>query len=381
MFGAASRVLSRLNVKIIIVLIYALALLLFELFSPASFLISIPLAQLVHLTIHSLGIASSRTGASIWIGEAKIDFTDLCTGIPATILVALFMWIGSFSARAALGTASLLILFNVLRSIAVAYLLSTYGYPAAALAHNLSYLLLTVITIAVMWVSVSRVLPRRWFKRRLSNALGCKTMKMLRHLRNRRAISPLIATVLLLGIAIVASIGVAGWVFGWFRGTGGAVLEGIQSRVYFDPATGKGKIHLRIANTGTGSAQIRAINITGEQSINIVFDTSGSPYVPKPEAPEGKTWTLNTHYRVALVGSVPTVAITDDDSVGTDLGALNLPANSWADIVLKWTSTTAENNLAGMLTLGATYRGTIWPKTGTGASPTDFTVRIESYIP
>lgn len=375
MFGSPSR---RLNIKVTVVLIYALTLLLFELSSPASILISIPLAQLIHLMICSLGIASSITGASMWIGGMRIDFTDLCTGIPATVLVALFMWIGSFSTRAILGVASTLILFNVLRSIVVAYLLFTSGYSTAALAHNLSYLLLTMIVIAVMWISVSHVLPFLRFKSITSNPRR-RIMKALKRLRSRRAVSPLIATVLLIGIAIVASVAVAGWTFGWFRGTGGAVLEGMQSRVYFDPATGKGKIQLRIANTGTGSAQIRAINITS--GIAILFDTSDSPYVPKPEGPDDKTWTLDTHYTVALVGSSPTVAITDDDAVGEDLGVLNLPMNSWADIIVEWTSTTAENNLTGLLTLGGSYRSTIWPKTGTGTSPTDFTVRVESYTP
>lgn len=206
-------------------------------------------------------------------------------------------------------------------------------------------------------------------------------MKVPKRLRNKKAVSPLIATVLLVGIAIVASVLVAGWTMGWFRGAGGAVLDGSQTRIYLDPASGKGKIHLRIANVGTSSALIRAINITGEKNVIVTFDTTtAGSYKPAVTAPTGYTWGT-ADMTVSLVGSTPGVAISDDDSIGTNLGVLNLPANSWADIVLEFTSTTANHNLNGVFSLGGSYRGTVWPKTGTGASPTDFTVRVEAYSP
>ncbi len=204
-------------------------------------------------------------------------------------------------------------------------------------------------------------------------------MKKLRSSGNKKAVSPLIATVLLVGIAIVTSVLVAGWVYGWFRGAGGAVLDASQTRIYLDTATGKGKIQYHIVNSGTGSASIRAINITGDQKFIVTFDTTtAGSYKPMLTVPSGYTWGTS-EVTVSLVGSTPSVAIINDPSIGANLGVLNLPANSYADIVLEFTSVTANHNLAGVFILGSSYRGTIWPKTGTGASPTDFTIRVESY--
>lgn len=370
------------NSKITITLVYAVALLAFELFFPVSFLISTPFAVVAYLVMKSFGISSlNLLGSSVIINGTPVDFTDLCTGMPAIVLGALFMWVGKISKKRIFAFSLSLILLNISRLALVAHLLAANNYDVAATAHNLSYAALTAAVLIVMVQSLRRSIPWLLFIRSARKSTGKKPLKKPRHLRNKKAVSPLIATVLLVGIAIVASVLVAGWTMGWFRGAGGAVLDGSQTRIYIDPATGKGKIHLHIANSGTGSASIRAVNITGEKTVIITFDTTtAGSYKPAVTAPTGYTWGTSD-VTISLAGSTPGVAISDDDSVGANLGVLNLPANSYADIVLEFTSTTANHNLNGVFNLGGSYRGTFWPKAGTGASPTDFTVRIESYAP
>jgi hypothetical protein len=206
---------------------------------------------------------------------------------------------------------------------------------------------------------------------------GKTTMKMWTKLRQKRAVSTLMATLLIAGLTIGLAIIVAGITTGWFRGTGGGVLDASQTRVYFDPSTGKGKIQIHIANTGTGSAQIRSINITAESPIQIVFDASdpdSSKWKPKTYAPTGKVDSV-----AVIVGSSASVGLT---KIGTsNYAALNLPSTSHVDIVIEYNSATKTENLDGVVRLGSTYRGTIWPVAGTGASPTDFTVRIEPLVP
>lgn len=161
------------NVKIAIVLGYSLVLLVFELFFPVSFLISTPFARLVYLIVQSLGITSLKlAGSSIIIHEVSIDFTDLCTGVPAITLAVLFMWVGSFSKRRILTATVSLILFNVLRSVFVVYLLFIDSYTVAMVAHNATYTALTVVVAALMVRSLTQLIPWRLFKNPLLNSSG-----------------------------------------------------------------------------------------------------------------------------------------------------------------------------------------------------------------
>ena len=161
------------NIKIAIVLFYSLVLLVFELFFPVSFLISTPFARLVYLIVRLLGITSLKlAGSSIIIHETSIDFTDLCTGVPAIMLAVLFMWVGSFSKRRILTATVSLILFNVLRSVFVVYLLFIDSHTVAMITHNASYIVLTLVVAALMFYSLAQLIPWRLFKRAPLNPSG-----------------------------------------------------------------------------------------------------------------------------------------------------------------------------------------------------------------
>ncbi len=148
------------NGKIAIVLVYALALLTFELFYPVSFIISRPFAIVVYLLMKSFSIPSlSLIHSSVIINETMIDFTDLCTGVPVMILTALFMWVGKISKGHILALSLSLLLLNISRAVLVAHLLVASSYDVAAAAHNLSYTMLTATVLTVMVYSLSRSIP------------------------------------------------------------------------------------------------------------------------------------------------------------------------------------------------------------------------------
>jgi flagellin-like protein len=74
-----------------------------------------------------------------------------------------------------------------------------------------------------------------------------------------KAISPILATVILIAVTLVIAIGVIGWIMGIW-GTFGAT-ETIQ--VFPDSSISGGTLTLHIKNTGTASAVIYKIEVVG----------------------------------------------------------------------------------------------------------------------
>jgi flagellin-like protein len=86
-----------------------------------------------------------------------------------------------------------------------------------------------------------------------------------------KAISPILATVILIAVTLVIAIGVIGWIMGIW-GTFGAT-ETIQ--VFPDSSISGGTLTLHIKNTGTASAVIYKIEVVGlPPSINTTVTVS-----------------------------------------------------------------------------------------------------------
>ncbi len=78
-----------------------------------------------------------------------------------------------------------------------------------------------------------------------------------------KAISPVIATVIIVSVAIAISIAVALWLTGITSGFTGLEKLEIVSGYATKEADGNFTIHLTIRNTGTGAATIQEIFING----------------------------------------------------------------------------------------------------------------------
>ena len=84
-----------------------------------------------------------------------------------------------------------------------------------------------------------------------------------------KAISPILATVILIAVTLVIAIGVIGWIMGIW-GTFGAT-ETIQ--VFPDSSISNSELTLHIKNTGTASAVIYKIEVVGLGTASITTGT------------------------------------------------------------------------------------------------------------
>ena len=84
-----------------------------------------------------------------------------------------------------------------------------------------------------------------------------------------KAISPILATVILIAVTLVIAIGVIGWIMGIW-GTFGAT-ETIQ--VFPDSSISNSELTLHIKNTGTASAVIYRIEVVGLTTVTDVEET------------------------------------------------------------------------------------------------------------
>ncbi len=111
--------------------------------------------------------------------------------------------------------------------------------------------------------------------------MGCNSSK-------RRAISPVVATVLIIAVALIASVAVSGFVFGIFAQgqntaqvavTGTALLAAdfftAGTTSTFTCASVSSLAYLTMTNTGTASAAVSTVSITWAGS-NTAFSVSGA---------------------------------------------------------------------------------------------------------
>jgi flagellin-like protein len=85
--------------------------------------------------------------------------------------------------------------------------------------------------------------------------------KVLR--KNRKAISPVLATVILIAITLIAAIAVAGFVFGLFGSfTSTARISVTSATIPDTPVSTTAAPALYASNTGTSNAQVTAMTLT-----------------------------------------------------------------------------------------------------------------------
>ena len=87
---------------------------------------------------------------------------------------------------------------------------------------------------------------------------------------NRRAISPVIATIIIVAVTIAIAIAVAGWLMGLW-GSYGAVE---QLTVMPDSTLSGTTLTLHVKNTGTKSAVITKVEIVGLETVTTTFTVS-----------------------------------------------------------------------------------------------------------
>jgi flagellin-like protein len=134
-----------------------------------------------------------------------------------------------------------------------------------------------------------------------------------------RGIEPIIAVVILVAVTLVIAIGVIGWIMGWW-GTFGAT-ESLQfyPDSYIDVSGPKLYLHLK--NTGSASAVIYKIEISGVEPLTNTADFTGSTVQggtvgPGAEdtltIPLTKTYTAGANYLVKIytkAGNVYSVTV------------------------------------------------------------------------
>jgi len=182
--------------------------------------------------------------------------------------------------------------------------------------------------------------------------------KRKRTFKRARAISTLMATILMIVVTLVAGLAVMGYTLGWFRTTQVATLDASQTRVYVDLGTGKGMLIMTIKNTGTGDARIANVEIFGETTATITF-TAG----PKPTIAWG-TKTLDGNF-------------TGSTGVGLD-PSNNLVIPAGGQVSLRFNFDGSTNKITDVFNVGVRYRAVINPPAGGGAA-TDFTITPEGY--
>ncbi len=81
-------------------------------------------------------------------------------------------------------------------------------------------------------------------------------MQISNHATNRKAISPVLATVILIAITLIAAIAIAGFVFGLFGSFTSSAR--VSASVISCPATANPVCTLNLINTGTSNVQTTA---------------------------------------------------------------------------------------------------------------------------
>jgi len=89
-----------------------------------------------------------------------------------------------------------------------------------------------------------------------------QTLKSKRLGKGKKAISPVIATIILIAITIVIAVAVAGWVFGLFKSySGGPAVQILASSSSCKASTGQCTIF--VDNTGNNAVQVNSVLLNG----------------------------------------------------------------------------------------------------------------------
>jgi flagellin-like protein len=131
-------------------------------------------------------------------------------------------------------------------------------------------------------------------------------MKIVQHGRKRKAISPVLATVILIAITLIAAIAVAGFVFGLFGSfTSSATVTAQVTSC--DSATGK--CNVTLTNTGTSNVAMTgcSVQINGKADASVTFVADNAVTTVPASGSLGAVCTSNilaTGWTAQTVGSM-----------------------------------------------------------------------------
>ena len=110
--------------------------------------------------------------------------------------------------------------------------------------------------------------------RKLRNRLATRN---LRHYKSRKAVSPVLATVILIAVTLIAAIAVAGFVFGLFGTfTGSAhLLSQVVTCVHNGGPGGVGSCEISLTNTGSSSASVTGCAVYGYAGVLSATEAGG----------------------------------------------------------------------------------------------------------
>jgi len=89
----------------------------------------------------------------------------------------------------------------------------------------------------------------------------------------RKGISPVIATVILVAVALVLAVALAGWVMGIWGGLGGT--EALQITGYINLTGTEVYVNATIVNRGTAPANITMVQLIDEGGIPVIEEPEG----------------------------------------------------------------------------------------------------------
>lgn len=187
-------------------------------------------------------------------------------------------------------------------------------------------------------------------------------------MKSRKAISPLIATILLLGLTIVTGVLVIGLVTGWFRGASNIEsIDASKTLVYLDQSTGKGKLLMILKNTGTSTLRLYRIGISCKiDPATITFTGSNGAQISNTTVIV--TGTNNVY---GSSGSVTTIASGSQYH-------LIIPPGQTATIELTFIGPLGTtSDMTRLFDVGGSYRATIY-SAATAGGITSFTFNVES---
>jgi len=98
-------------------------------------------------------------------------------------------------------------------------------------------------------------------------------------LRNRKALSPVVASIILIAVTVAVAIAVAVWMGGLTIG----LMGGAEQLNIIDVSYGNNTVSIEVANTGTGKITITDIRIDGVTYNN--FNTANNGNLPSDTLP------------------------------------------------------------------------------------------------
>jgi flagellin-like protein len=142
---------------------------------------------------------------------------------------------------------------------------------------------------------------------------------------NRRAISPIIATVLIIAVTLIAAVAIGGFVFGIFgtasqtaqvavttvTAPAGSFAVGGAGVTFWCATTAGANAYLVVTNTGTAAA-----SVTG---LTVVWAGQNNAFTPTPACSIGAagSGTATTYIDLAAAADLGTVAVTGQSFQGT----------------------------------------------------------------